>query len=120
MNRSFARWALREQVSSLALVQAVAEMEAGLVDARLGAGIYKKRIGLPGRGKRGGARVLVAFRAHQRTVFLFGFAKNQRADISPAEKKALIRLARELLGYGAAEIDRALRHGAIIEVSNDG
>ena len=57
MNRSFARWASRERISSAALIQAVTEMEAGLIDARLGAGLYKKRIGLPGRGKRGGARV---------------------------------------------------------------
>ncbi|MFP1679115.1 type II toxin-antitoxin system RelE/ParE family toxin [Alloalcanivorax sp. C16-2] len=120
MNRSFARWASRERISSAALIQAVTEMEAGLIDARLGAGLYKKRIGLPGRGKRGGARVLVAFRSHRRTVFLFGFAKSQRADISPVERRALERLAHELLTYSPARIGMALRHGAIIEVENDG
>ncbi|MBL7250224.1 type II toxin-antitoxin system RelE/ParE family toxin [Alloalcanivorax marinus] len=83
MNRSFARWASRERISSAALIQAVTEMEAGLIDARLGAGLYKKRIGLPGRAGASGE-------------------------------------AHELLTYSPARIGMALRHGAIIEVENDG
>ena len=35
-------------------------MERGLIDANLGGGIIKKRVPLPGRGKRGSARTLVA------------------------------------------------------------
>nr|WP_263469118.1 type II toxin-antitoxin system RelE/ParE family toxin [Stenotrophomonas sp. CFS3442] len=31
-------------------------MEGGLVDADLGGGIFKKRVALPGRGKRGSVR----------------------------------------------------------------
>ncbi|MFY9138571.1 MAG: type II toxin-antitoxin system RelE/ParE family toxin, partial [Zwartia sp.] len=33
-------------------------MTHGLIDADLGGGILKKRVGLSGRGKRGGARTL--------------------------------------------------------------
>jgi hypothetical protein len=35
-------------------------MAAGLIDADLGGGVLKKRVGLAGRGKRGGVRTLVA------------------------------------------------------------
>ena len=35
-------------------------MVNGLVDADLGGGVVKKHVALPGRGKRGGARILVA------------------------------------------------------------
>jgi hypothetical protein len=35
-------------------------MEQGLIDADLGGGLFKKRIALPGRGKSGGARTLIA------------------------------------------------------------
>ena len=37
---------------------AVEEMRAGLVDANLGAGLVKKRIARPGRGKSGGWRTV--------------------------------------------------------------
>jgi hypothetical protein len=38
---------------------AVEETAAGLIDADLGGRVYKKRVPLPGRGKRGGARTLI-------------------------------------------------------------
>ena len=47
----FARWARKEGVTDRVLLAAVAEMESGLVDARLGGGLFKKRVGLPGGGK---------------------------------------------------------------------
>jgi hypothetical protein len=44
-------------------------MERGLIDANLGGGIIKKRVALPGRGKRGGARTLVATNSANRWFF---------------------------------------------------
>ena len=41
-----------------------------------------KRLALPGRGKRGGARTLVATNKGNRWFFLFGFEKNARANIT--------------------------------------
>jgi hypothetical protein len=41
------------------LCNAVAEMAAGLIDADLGGSVYKKRLPMPGRGKRGGARIIL-------------------------------------------------------------
>ena len=58
--RYFGRWLRKSGLTDQALCQAVAEMVAGLIDADLGGGLAKKRVGLPGRGKRGGARTLVA------------------------------------------------------------
>jgi hypothetical protein len=39
-------------------------MNDGLWDANLGGEVYKKRVALSGRGKRGGARRLVSGTAH--------------------------------------------------------
>jgi hypothetical protein len=50
----------QDQLSDYALYYAVSEMEQGLIDADLGGGIAKKRVRLPGRGKSGSARTLVA------------------------------------------------------------
>ena len=54
------RWKEKHGLSDQALVKAVAEMEQGLIDADLGGSVLKKRVALPGRGKRGGVRVIVA------------------------------------------------------------
>lgn len=58
--RHFARWMRKTDLNDTALCQAVLEMERGLIDVDLGGGVLKKRVALPGRGKRGSARTLVA------------------------------------------------------------
>jgi hypothetical protein len=75
---------------------------------------------LPGRGKRGGARTLIAYRSGQAVFFIYGFPKNERANIEHDELKALRLLARELLGYGAQELAQAVEAGELIEVSDNG
>lgn len=117
--RPFARWANRERLSDVALCRAVREIETGLVDAALGGGLYKKRIRSATGGKRGGFRVMLAYRSGRRAVFLYGFAKNERADIDRREELALKKLARELLDYSATDIRTATRAGALIELECD-
>lgn len=120
--RSFARWADGDGLSDEALAAAVTEMNQGLVDAQLGGQVVKKRVALPGRGKRGGARTLLAFKQGERAFFVYGFAKNQRANISVKELKALKLLAKELLNYPAESLTKAIKAGKLIEieVNDDG
>ena len=58
--RFFHRWALRGGLTDTALRTAVQEIEQGLIDGDLGGGVLKKRVGVPGRGKSGSARVILA------------------------------------------------------------
>lgn len=102
-----------------ALCQAVDEMVAGLIDADLGGGVVKKRVGLPGRGKSGGARTIVATNKGNRWFFVFGFEKNERANISDGELEALQALAADLLGRSAQQLDAAVADGTLSEICND-
>jgi hypothetical protein len=87
------------------LCQAVAEMEKGLIDADLGGGVVKKRVALPGRGKSGSIRTLVATKRKDRWFFVFGFAKNELENISNNTLKALKREAASLLSYSDEQLD---------------
>lgn len=58
--RHFRRWMRKTELTDAALCQGIEEMTAGLIDAELGGGVVKKRVGLAGRGERGGARTLLA------------------------------------------------------------
>jgi len=95
-------------------------MESGLIDARLGGHVIKKRVALPGRGKRGGSRTLVVYQQADKAFFVYGFAKNERANISDKELKALKLLAAELLGYTKPVLVKAIKAGELIEVYEDG
>jgi mRNA-degrading endonuclease RelE of RelBE toxin-antitoxin system len=63
-----------------------------------GQGLRKLRWGQPGRGKRGGLRVLYYWDGEAETVYLlFVYAKTKQADLTPEQAKALGRLIREEL-----------------------
>jgi len=113
------RWAAKEGLTDASLRAAVDEMRRGLVDADLGGCVFKKRVALPGRGKSGSVRTLLAFKHSHHVFFVYGFAKSARANISDAELKALRRLADELLSYADTRIDTALGAKELIEVVTD-
>jgi hypothetical protein len=117
--RHFSRWMRKTELTDGALCLAVAEMVQGLIDADLGAGVVKKRIALPGRGKSGGARTLLATNKGSRWIFLFGFEKNERANVADDELAALQELSRELLMRSNADLDTAVADGTLMEICND-
>ncbi|WP_237449630.1 type II toxin-antitoxin system RelE/ParE family toxin [Novosphingobium silvae] len=117
--RHFQRWMRKTELSDSALRKAVLEMAAGLIDADLGGGVMKKRIGLAGRGKRGGARTLVATNKGNRWFFVFGFEKNERDNIHDDELQALQDYAADLLKRTAAQLDEAAADGTLLEITDD-
>lgn len=114
--RHFQRWMRKTELTDARLCQAVEEMAAGLIDTDFGAGVVKKRIGLAGRGKRGGVRTLLATNRGRRWFFVFGFEKNDRANISDEELAALQALAADLLARTAQQLDQAVADGALQEI----
>lgn len=117
--RHFARWMRKTELMNPALCKAVAEMTEGLIDADLGGDVLKKRVALPGRGKSGGVRTLVATRRGTRWFFVFGFEKNDRANISDIELDGLQSLASDLLARNGRQLDEAIAEGVLLEICHD-
>lgn len=115
-NKAFHRWAKDVDLSDHELKTAVVEISNGSYEANLGGNIYKKRIALEGRGKRSGARTIVAFKAHKSTFFIYGFAKNVRSSISEKEESALKMLAKIYFGYSDEQLLQAVKAGQLFEV----
>jgi hypothetical protein len=106
----FNQWGIKEKITDSELLQAIREIEQGLIDANLGGNIYKKRVSYQGRGKRSGARTLVALKVNDRAFFVYGFTKNQPDNINERELKALKQLAKELIQYD----DEKLRNTMVV------
>jgi hypothetical protein len=114
--RNFARWLKRSELTDAALFKAVQEMVSGLIDADLGGDIVKKRVALPGRGKRAGARTLIATRRSHRWIFVFEFDKNEHSNVSPSDLETLQTLAEDLLDRTDSEIDESLSDNSLQEI----
>lgn len=117
--RYFHRWAKKVGLSDRALSHAVIEITNGMIDADLGGGIIKKRVALPGHGKRGSTRTLLATNRNERWIFVFGFEKNDRANVSEKELEALKLLAGDLLALSPEQIADAVNSGHLLEVANE-
>lgn len=117
--RHFNRWMRKTALTDRVLCEAVAEMEKGLIDADLGGGVVKKRIALPGRGKSGGSRTLVATNKGDRWFFLFGFEKNERSNVTDAELEGLREIAKQLLVRTLNELNEAVRDESLQEICHD-
>jgi len=100
------------------LREAIERAERGLVDADLGGGIIKQRIAQSGQGRSGGYRMIIAYRAGARAVFLYGFAKRERENIDPDELLTLREIGAVWLAADASRIAQALKNAAIQEVAD--
>lgn len=114
-----ARFAKNEGIANASLRAAIARAERGLVDADLGGGLIKQRVAKLGKGRSGGYRMLIAYRLRKRAVFMYGFAKNERANIGADELLTAREIAASWLAADAGQIARALAEGELQEIPYD-
>jgi len=115
----FARFARKEKVGDARLREAISRAEKGGIDATLGGNLIKQRVARDGGGRSGGFRTIIAYRVKERSIFLYGFAKNERDNIDADDLEILKKLARQFLPMSAAEIERAIEEGELNEVEHD-
>jgi len=89
--KTVAKFARRERILDASLREAIQRAERGLIDADLGGGLIKQRVARAGQGKSGGYRMMIAYRMGDRAVFLLGFARNERDNVTEDELAALRR-----------------------------
>jgi len=74
-----------EGILEQSLREAIDRAERGLIDADLGGGLIKQRVASPGKGRSGGYRTIVAYRAQNRAIFFLGFAKSEKDNLKEDE-----------------------------------
>lgn len=114
--RWFQRFARKEKIEDVALLEAVSRAEKGQIDADLGGGVIKQRITRPGRGKSGEYRTIILFRQGNRAVFIYGFAKSERANIRNDEEKEFKEAARYVLALTEQQLAALIKEGDFVEV----
>ena len=99
--------------------EAIDRAERGTIDADLGGGLIKQRVARVGQGRSSGFRMIVAYRAAGRAVFLFGFAKNDRDSIADNELQALRTIGANWLAASPQAVGQALDDGDLQEIDDD-
>ncbi len=79
-----------------------------MIDADLGGGVIKQRIARPGQGKSGGYSSIILFKSGDRALFVYGFAKSNRENISPREVQGFRALSTRFLATSDTQITQAI------------
>ena len=119
MTKTFARFARKSGLTDVSLAKAAAEVAAGEFDADLGGHVYKQRVARSGGGKSGGFRTIILFKVGGHSFFAHGFAKNEKANVTAKELKALKKLAELLLALSDGDIDKGIAAGEFVKVEDD-
>lgn len=119
MTKTFARFARKAGLADVSLAKAAAEVAAGEFDSDLGGHVYKQRVARTGGGKSGGFRTIILFKVGGHSFFAHGFAKNEKANVTAKELKALRKLAEVLLALSDADIDKGITAGEFVKVEDD-
>ena len=118
-NAWFERFARKQGIVDLALLDAITRAERGLVDADLGGGLVKQRVARSGQGKAGGFRTIIFYRTNERAFFVYGFAKSDRANIDADEEAVFKKAAAYVLGLSEAHLAQLISKGQFTEVHDN-
>ena len=114
--KTFEKWAKKQGMSNTDLKKAIAEIEKGLVNANLGGHVYKKRIGLHGKGKRNSHRTIILMKIQDKAIFAHGFAKREKGNISKDDLEGFKIMANAFLNLNDEQINILLDNKNLIEV----
>ena len=118
MTKQFAKRASKQKIPENELIIAIAEAQNGVFEANLGGHIYKKRIRFEGQGKSGSGRTITCYKRDDSVIFIHGFAKNEKDNLSKKELHALKEFSIILLELPVESISIAVEKGDLIEVKS--
>lgn len=117
--KTFDRW-VKKLIPDSVLCVAASEIERGLFEADLGSGVCKKRVAIPGQGKSGSTRMLVAKQHPMAIVFLVGREKSAPGtDFPDPVVEAAKTLASALQSQSIEQLQQAAINGELKEICND-
>lgn len=114
--RAFIKLMSKSGITDQAFCKAVKELKQGLHDGHLGKKVYKKRVGISGKGKRAGSRTIIATNLSSKWFFVYGFKKNEMANIDSKELEALQMIAGDLLERDTKQLKQMIEDGQLEEI----
>jgi len=104
----FAKWAKKNKIKDSDLIFTIGNLMQNKSTVNLGSNLYKVRIAKPSKGKSGGYRTLIVYMQGNRSIYIYGFDKNEKDNLSKEELKDFRELSKTLSKITIKEIDRVV------------
>jgi hypothetical protein len=112
-SRWFKRWSKKNGLKKADLLDALERMINGSGVVNLGGNIYKIRVAKNGQGRSGGFRTILIFKKGKRSLFIYGFEKNDQDNIDKGTLADYKKFAVTFLNYTDDDINRLVNNGTI-------
>lgn len=115
-SNAFEKFARKHKISDSLLINAINEIENGLIDADLGSGVIKQRLAKAHRGKSKGYRVIIIYKFKHISLFAYGFDKKDKENLTPAEENTFKALAKYFVAITNEQLNQSIEARELIEV----
>src|SRR5574344_618196 len=112
-SRWFKRWSKKNGLKKADLLDALERTINGSGVVNLGGNIYKIRVAKNGQGRSGGFRTILIFKKGKRSLFIYGFEKNDQDNIDKGTLTDYKKYATTFLDYTDTDINRLVDNGTI-------
>lgn len=109
----FKRWSKKNGLKKADLLDALERTINGSGVVNLGGNIYKIRVAKNGQGRNGGFRTILIFKKGKRSLFIYGFEKNDQDNIDKGTLADYKKFAVTFLNYTDDDINRLVNNGTI-------
>ena len=112
----FKKWTKKSKIDDLDLLDTVDNLIKGLSTADLGSNLFKIRVKREHSGKSSGFRTIVVYKEGEKAIFLYGFGKNERDNISKTELLYFKKLGSDLLTLNDKQIKQLIKTKSLFEI----
>jgi hypothetical protein len=117
--RWFNKWAKKNSISDKILLNSIQDLSSNLGTVNLGTGLYKVRTAKDGQGKSGSFRTIVVYKESDIVIFIYGFSKSEKDNLSSEELKYFKKLAKDLLSINNQKYKEMIELGNFISIGKE-
>ena len=112
----FKKWSIKANLKNQDLLEAIRNLEVGLSTANLGNHLFKVRVKREHGGKSSGFRTIVVYQEDDKAIFLYGFGKNEKDNISKSELRYFRKLGSDLLALNKDQIKQFVEKNILFDI----
>ena len=112
----FKKWAKKSKIKDQDLLDTVDNLINGLSTADLGSNLFKIRVKREHSGKSSGFRTIVVYKENEKAIFLYGFGKNEKDNISKIELLYFKKLGADFLALDENQIKQLIEAKSLFEI----
>jgi hypothetical protein len=116
----FKKWSKKVKLTNDALLEAIDDLEDGASTTDLGSHLYKVRVSREHSGKSSGFRTIIIYQENEKAIFLYGFGKNEKQNISKAELQYFKKLGNDLLALNAEQLEEVIGQKILFDLEEVG